>query len=99
MIQKPKDLAVANTVFIFILSFLNGGSMALNLQLEYSLPILPILFFSFSTLFNGFLDVLRKPTRIRNRTTKKSSDSSSLTLVDLECSGICCLNYFCINIK
>ena len=51
MIQKPKDLAVANTIFIFILSFLNGGSMALNLQLEYSLPILPILFF-LSALFS-----------------------------------------------
>ena len=51
MIQKPKDLAVANTVFIFFLSFLNGGSMALNLQIEYSLPILPILFF-LSALFS-----------------------------------------------
>ncbi|MEE2614607.1 MAG: hypothetical protein VYC62_03355 [Verrucomicrobiota bacterium] len=51
MIRKPQHLAIANTSFICILGLLNGGAMAINLQLEYSLPILPIIFF-LSALFS-----------------------------------------------
>jgi len=51
MIKKPQHLAIVNTCFICFLGLLNGGAMAFNLQLEYSLPILPILFF-LSALFS-----------------------------------------------
>ena len=51
MIKKPQHLAIANTCFICVLLLLNGGAMTINFQLEYSLPILPILFF-ISALFS-----------------------------------------------
>ena len=46
MIQKPEHLLAANVALILILGLVNGGIIMINLQLEYSLPLLPILFFS-----------------------------------------------------
>lgn len=45
MLQKPVHLFTANIAFILILGLINGGVMMFNMQLEYSLPVLPILFF------------------------------------------------------
>ena len=42
-------MLVANVLLIFALGLLNGGAAALNMQMDYALPILPILFF-FSAL-------------------------------------------------
>ena len=46
MLQKPEHLLAANAAFILILGLVNGGIIMINLQLEYSLPLFPILFFS-----------------------------------------------------
>ncbi len=42
-------MLVANVLLIIALGLLNGGAAALNMQMDYALPILPILFF-FSAL-------------------------------------------------
>lgn len=49
LVNEPRHVLVANVVLIIALGLLNGGAVFLNLQLDYSLPILPILFF-FSAL-------------------------------------------------
>lgn len=51
MLQKPEHLLAANVAFILILGLANGGIIMINLQLEYSLPLFPILFFS-SAIFS-----------------------------------------------
>ena len=46
MLQKPIHLLAANVAFILTLGLVNGAIIMINLQLEYSLPLFPILFFS-----------------------------------------------------
>lgn len=48
-LNEPRHLLVANVLLILALGLLNGGAAALNMQLDYALPILPVLFF-FSAL-------------------------------------------------
>ena len=48
-LNEPRHLLVANVLLILSLGLLNGGAVALNMQLDYALPILPVLFF-FSAL-------------------------------------------------
>jgi hypothetical protein len=99
MIRKPQHLAIANTSFICILGLLNGGAMAINLQLEYSLPILPLLFF-LSALFSMiFWMYCANKLTLEPEKQKKSSTSSSHALVDLERPSIHYLNDFRNNSK
>ena len=46
MLQKPIHLLAANVAFILTLGLVNGAIIMINLQLEYSLPLFPVLFFS-----------------------------------------------------
>ena len=48
-LNEPRHLLLANVLLILALGLLNGGAAALNMQLDYALPILPVLFF-FSAL-------------------------------------------------
>jgi len=48
-VKEPRRLLVANVLLVIALGLLNGGAAVLNMQLDYALPILPILFF-FSAL-------------------------------------------------
>tara|TARA_A100001037_G_C15047189_1_gene588345 strand:+ start:748 stop:1167 length:420 start_codon:yes stop_codon:yes gene_type:complete len=48
-VKEPRHMLVANVLLIIALGLLNGGAAALNMQMDYALPILPILFF-FSAL-------------------------------------------------